>query len=358
MKWIRGLLTLGKWVVGLGLLVLIVASLAGVFHEKIEPGVAEPEPMALEQPFEPGRVERIEEPLIERYPGTVAAKHQTAVSSRILATIEGVRVRAGDTVASGSALVILDARDLAARVSQAEETLSAARAQLAEASADFLRSKELFSQGVMPQSRFDQSERAYLVALSEVDRAREGREEARVAQSYTRIESPIDGRVIDRSAEPGDTAVPGVPLLKLYNPKELRIEAPIRESRASDLEVGQKILVAIDALGRTLEGTLEEKVPQADPGSRSFLAKIRLPEDELIYPGMFGRVLIEVGTRENLYLPTDAVRSVGQIDYVATLREGKPESIRFVKLGEGRQEGLVEVLTGLESGEEVAVFSR
>jgi RND family efflux transporter MFP subunit len=356
--WLRNLKEIIKWTLGFTLLALIVAFLAGTFDKKIDPETLEPIKPQIGVPFEPFQATLVEERLVEPIPGTVAAKHETTVSSRILASIEDVLVRAGDTVSSGSPLVVMDSRDLLARELQANERLEASKARLDEAQQEYDRVQALFKESVVPKTKIDAAERAYRVAVAEVDSAKQAVEEARVAQTHARIESPISGRVIDRLAEPGDTAVPGIPLLKLYDPSELRMEAYVRESLASQLRRNDPLKVHLDTIEETIEGTIAEIVPQADPGSRSLLVKVKLPQIDGLYPGMFGRVLIDTGTAEALCIPQGAVRSVGQIHFVTVLREGKPDAVRLVKLGKPRQDALVSVLSGLAEGEEVAVYSK
>jgi len=350
-----GIMKILKWAAGVIFLILVVAYLAGVFEEKIEPGEVEQVEAEEEPCASTAQPVLVSEPRVEEIPGTIAAKHETTISSRILATIEEVLVRAGDVVESGSLLVTLDSRELKARELQAEEALAAAQAQLAEAETEFERSQNLFDQGTIPKSRYDSAESAYRVALANVERAKQNLEEARVSQTYTRIESPISGRVIDRLAEPGDTATPGVPLLRMYDPSQLRMEAYIRESLASRIQRSDKIQVHAESLSQTFEGVVEEIVPQADPGSRSLLVKIALPEAEGLYPGMFGRVLIQTGTAEKLYIPSQAVSKVGQLRYVHLVDDSGHREKRLLKLGEAGSEGKVSVLSGIDPGEEVTI---
>jgi len=352
-KLLKGLKSLLKAMAGGVSLVLQVAYLAGSFHTKILPGViAQPKPGG---ETEPPSMEVIlkEEPVVERVPGTIAAKHEISVSSRLLATIQNVMVRAGDTVQAGDPLILLDSRDLEARELQAKQQLAAARAQLDEALKEYERMSALFKENVVPTAKADQVERAYRVALAQVDSASQAVVEAEVAQTYARIKAPVTGRVIDRLAEPGDTAVPGVPLLKLYNPSELRLEAYVRESLSNYLTRGDRLQVFIDALDKSFEGKVEEMVPQSEPGARAFLVKVGLPLDERLYPGMFGRVLIQTGTSENLYIPHSSVRTVGQLETVKVFRDGNTPGKRMIKTGRSTNEGLVQVLSGLEAGEKV-----
>ncbi|MCG3198679.1 MAG: efflux RND transporter periplasmic adaptor subunit [Candidatus Omnitrophica bacterium] len=355
---LRALKTALVWLGGLAALVLIVAYLAGVFTEKIQPTDTPEAPRQVVLPMHSeGRVEAVREKVVERIPGTVEAKHEISVSSRILATIEDVLVRSGDSIREGSPLIILDSRDLEARELQAERQLEAAQAQLAESSKEYARVQALYRQNVVPLAQFDRVERAYRVASALVDSAKEALAEARVAQTHARIAAPKDGRVVDRLAEPGDTAIPGQPLLRIYDPSELRLETYVRESLATRLQRGAEIEVVIDALGGSLSGRVEEIVPQAEPGARAFLVKIALPLDDRVYPGMFGRAVIQTGETDSLFVPEKAVQTVGQLSYV-TLMSGEPSSARqVVHLGEGKREGQLEVLSGVSAGDRVAVFA-
>ena len=128
-------------------------------------------------------------------------------------------------------------------------------------------------------------------------------EEAKTALGYTEILAPFDGRVVDRFAEPGDTAQPGTKLLALYNPLSLRVEAQVREVVALGLEVGQDLQVEIPAMQKIVDAVIQERVPAADPGSRSFLVKAGVAFDKSLLPGMYARLLVPVGTGKKVLIP-------------------------------------------------------
>ena len=141
------------------------------------------------------------------------------------------------------------------------------------------------------------------MAEADLARGRQAREGAEVGLSYTEIRSPVAGRVVDRLADPGDTALPGKPLLSVYDPRALRIEVPVRESLAIGLKAGTSLQVRLGAGADVLTGAVDEIVPQAEAGSRTFLVKVGLPAAEGIYAGMFGRILIPLSEEEVLVIP-------------------------------------------------------
>ena len=179
-------------------------------------------------------------------PGTVQARIPVTLSARVSATVVQVHADVGDAVHRGQLLVTLDDRDLSARrgvVAGQQEALlrntEGARAALVKAQADLdlARSKqrrdaELLAQGFVAPAVLDASNSGRDGAAAGVDAARaalaaraaEARslsQEARYAEtvlSYARIVSPMEGVVIQRLGEVGNTVVPGSPLLKIVDP--------------------------------------------------------------------------------------------------------------------------------------------
>jgi multidrug efflux pump subunit AcrA (membrane-fusion protein) len=128
----------------------------------------------------------------------------------------------------------------------------------------------------------------------------------------------------------------------------------VRESLATLLARGQSLVARIDALNAEYPVTIEEIVPLADPGSRSFIVKASLPDDAQLYPGMFGRLLIAHGSDERYYVPERAVERVGQLEFVNLIGD-KGVQRRFVRTGKKMQDGRLEVVSGLRPGERIVV---
>jgi len=330
-------------------LLLIIAIMAGAFRDKIKPG--ESQPVGASQPV--GELLTIQPSVIEAIepvPATIGARQATTISSRIIARITAVLVRAGDPVVEGQLLLELERSDLESRLSQAMQRVNSIAARLTEAKLNLERAISLQQQGLVARAVLDEARAGHDALTADLASAERSVEEARVAISYAEIRSPIDGRVIDRFAEPGDTASPGERLLSLYNPLSLRTEAAVRESLALSLTVGQALQVEIPALDRVLAAEIEELVPAADPGSRSFLVKARVEFKDDLLPGMYARLMIPAGSEELILIPASRVTAYGQLDMVWVVRDGMTER-RFVRLGRVFADGRVEVLAGLEAGE-------
>ena len=192
---------------------------------------------------------------------------------------------------------------------------------------------------------------------AELLRLRRQKDEAQTALSYSKLTAPIAGRIVERLADPGDTTRPGEPLLRMYDPATLRLEASVRESVASKLAKGQSLVAEIDALKKRYPAVVDEIVPSADPGSRSFLVKVSLTDGAGLYPGMFGRLMIPIGQIEKVIIPLEAVTRVGQLDFVVVKTQHGAVR-RYVRLGERSPDERVEIISGLAAGDQIFISAQ
>lgn len=339
---------------GLAALGLVIAWISGVFEEKIAPSETTPIAMKLD-----GRptdvVHEIEKDYIEEAVGTLKAASRSVISSKILATIQEIKVSAGDFVKEGDLLVTLNTRELDARLKQAGESLAANQAASLDAKSDFDRNSRLLKQNAISKREYEESDRKLKVAQANERRAEEAVNEATALLSYSKIQAPKAGRIVDRTAEPGDMAQPGQPILTLYDSESLRLETPVLEHLAVKLEVGQELNVHVDSVDKDFSATIDEIVPQADAASRSFLVKASLPRGQNLFEGMYGRLQIPAGSRRHLCLATDAIRRIGQLEFVDVVLDDNTLQRRLIKTGRLGMPGRIEVLSGLIAGEDVVL---
>ena len=330
-------------------LLLLVAAMAGLFSHRIAPGLASAPVTDASEAVEVTAEQAV---FTESVPASIEAKETTIISSRLLARITAIAVRAGDFVGQGQLLIELEKNDLLARAQQSREQILSVEARLTEAKKNLQRAEELHKRGLIAIADRDAARATAAALEADLGSARQDLQAAEAAVGFTEIRSPIAGRIVDRFAEPGDTAAPGQKLLSLYNPFSLRVEAWVREELALSLQPGQQLPAEIPAMGTTLVAQIEEIVPAADPGSRSFLVRAILPADQQLLPGMYARLRVNAGDRRRLLIPADRVASVGQLDVVWVVHNGSAER-RFVRLGAAADDGTVEVISGLEAGDRV-----
>ena len=335
----------------------VMAYLAGFFESKIPIDSSGVPPLA-----DSNNVYTVEvtmEPLIEQASGTIRAKVETVISPLITATISSIAVWSGDEVKAGDVLIKLDSRELRARVDQAHQAVMAAEARLVKAEKDFKRTQRIYrtDTGAVSKAELDRIQAAQRSAGAELLRLRRQKDETMTALSHSTLKAPIAGRIVKRYADPGDTARQGEPLLRMYDPKSLRLEANVRESVASKLVEGQRLTAQVDAVNKQYAAAVDEIVPSADPGSRSFVVKVSLTGGSGLYPGMFGRLMIPIGEIEKMYIPNEAVTHVGQLNFVVVKTAHGPGR-RYVRLGEKAVGNRVEVVSGLAPGEKILAVPR
>jgi membrane fusion protein (multidrug efflux system) len=298
-------------------------------------------------------VRRIVRPRYESAVGTVKPVHEAAVASKILAVIEEVRVTAGQPVRAGDVLAVLDDDALAARLAQAQAAVDAARAAAERAAQDLGRAQRLRAQNVVTQAELDAAVAAAKGTEADLLRANRAVEEARVNLAYAQLASPIDGVVVDKRADAGDTAVPGQVLVTLYDPSQMQMVASVREGLASRLAVGDEVPATLESLGIECHATVSEIVPESQAASRSFLVKVTGPCPPGATSGMFGRIAVPLDDESLLVVPKRAIRRVGQLTLVDLVADGRTVR-RAVRLGR-EIDGGYEVLAGLAEGDRLAV---
>ena len=343
-------------------------------------------------------------PLTVDQVGTVQTRTRAEVAGRIMAQAREVDVHEGQQVIGpeagkeGQATVLarLDSRDIEAKLSQAqtqvtaaEKALAGAAAQLAAAQAqqqvaeaqaaqaltDFKRMEGLAANGAATSQQLDHARAQKDVAEAQVraavqqvvavrsdaarleaqrEQAIAAVREAQVMLSYTTIEAPFSGRLVHKTVDAGDMVMPGQPLFVIEKSAEPEFHAVIAESLVAGMKFDQKLDVRIDAIGQTLQGTVREIVPQADPRTRTLLVKIALPPQPGLVSGQFGRLGVPTGTYQAMVIPARAVRQVGQLQLVDIVDDKGVPHRRFVTLGRPH-DGLVEVLSGLKPAEQVVI---
>ncbi len=280
-----------------------------------------------------------EQALFEPSPGTVRPYRQAEVSSKLtgrlltMLAVPGLRVKEGDLLAS------IEAGELRA-------ALDRARTERDQAKLDYDRATELLPNNSISQADHEQARSRYqsaAAATEEVARALENAE----------VRAPFTGTITRKDMDPGDLAIPGKPLFAIEDSDPLRLETHIAESLAATLKTGDKIRVTIDSPGLDLEGVVAEIPPAADPGSRTFLVKIDLPQHDSLRSGQFGHALLAGENRRSLEVPESAVILRGQMEIAFVLDDGKAH-MRLVRSGR-RDGGRIEIVSGLVPGEKLII---
>lgn len=361
---------------------------------------AKPQVAAEKQPVVTGvQVEKVVASSVDDFyeaTGTVRAKNTTVLSSRIMGTVMSLRVREGDRVSAGQALIEIDNREAAAQLQKAQAGLRQAEQAVAEAdqasnaaqsakaaaeankrlaAATLARYQTLLDRKSVSPQEFDEVKARASVADAEADRAdkmlqmvaakkKQGQAQmdqakadiasAQVFAGYARVVTPISGIVTAKQIDVGATATPGAPLLTIEDNAHYRLEAAIEESQIGRIKLKDRARVKIDAIGgEQIEGTVAEILPAADPMSRSYTVKIDVSAQSL-RSGLYGTAQFVRGQRQAITIPPNAISQRGQLTGVFVVDDSGIARLRLIKTGKMHGDR-AEVLSGLNEGERIVV---
>jgi RND family efflux transporter MFP subunit len=291
--------------------------------------------------------------------GVVQATRSAALSAQTSGRIERVEVDVNDRVTAGQVLLQITATEQSASAATARARLRAAEAQATEAESRYRRARDLVEQQLVSRQDFEQATAARDSAIAAREAA--AAELAQVGQqlAYTTVRAPYAGVISRRHVEPGETVASGQPLLDMYDPAGLRIEARVPESEGQAIRSAPGARVQLHD-GRFVEASSLVVYPGADPATHSVTIRALLPGMENApRPGETVRIVFPAGTGSangaaggGIWIPADALARRGELVGVYVLQDDR---ILLRQLRLGREEGdRVEVISGLAAGERIA----
>ncbi len=218
--------------------------------------------------------------------------------------------REGDYVKKGQKLAEVDPLDYRLGAAAAAAQHDQAKVGLRRAKEEYGRMKYLYDSKSLPPNDFEKFQANLDSAGEQVRQAAANDRLAQKRLSDSTLVAPIDGYIDMRGIEPGETAVPGRPVFRIVrlNPVEVNVGVP--ETDVHLVRVGQKTVVTIPALpGRSFEGTIRLINVAADPGTRTYMTRISLPNPENVLKiGMVAEAKIE-GDRKvsSMTVPGEAI---------------------------------------------------
>jgi len=273
--------------------------------------------------------------------GTARANESVDVTAKISNIVATVRFAEGQQVRRGQVLVELDGKEARADLAVAEAALSESRSQ-------FNRSRELYATRALSAAQLEQIE-----ATLKANDARVASARARVDDTV--IVAPFAGRVGLRRVSPGSLISPGTVITTLDDTSTIKLDFTVPEAYLPTLTPDLAIQArSIAYPGRTFAGKVGSVDSRVDPSTRSVIVRALLPNPEgRLKPGMFLTVQLSRGETDSLVVPEEAlVPEAGDV-FVFIVRDATVEK-RVIKTGQ-RRVGDIEVIAGLEAGDEVVI---
>ena len=289
-------------------------------------------------------VERIEVAEKVDFTTTLLPYKKSFITPQMALRIDEIRVQVGDHVKGGEIVATLD-----------KNQYNQTAAQLKNAEQNLARMRSVYEAGGVSKSQIDELETSVTVM----------RETIANLERNIELRSPFDGVITGRYNEPGDlfamagNADGGIGVLQVMQINKLKAVVALSEKYYPLVYKGMKVKVTADVYpDKVFEGTVEIVYPSINAATHTFNVEVVVPNGkEILRPGMFARTEFNMGNRMSLTVPDVAVqKQMGVNDrYVYVVKDGVAER-RVVTLG--RQVGTrVEILSGVEAGESVAVTS-
>ena len=292
------------------------------------------------------------------FDGVVEAVRQTVIAAQVPGAVVELAVKVGDRVAAGQLLLRIDARTADQNAAASDAQVQAARAALALASQEYNRQQQLFQKQYISQAALERAESEFKASQAQANAQLAQAGAARTQTGLHVVRAPFAGVVAELPVSLGDMAMPGRPLLTLYDPSALRVSAAVPQTVAARLAAGQLPKIELPGLPAVTPLRLQQ-LPTADAATHTVTLRLDLPANLAgVSPGMFARLWLPTasvavpGAAVVLSVPRSAIVRRAEMTGLYVLdAQGRP-LLRQVRLG--RADGdRVEILSGLMAGESV-----
>ncbi|MBI4381066.1 MAG: efflux RND transporter periplasmic adaptor subunit [candidate division NC10 bacterium] len=329
--------------------------------------------------------------------GSIEPDEEITVYAQVSGYVEKILADLGDRVNAGQPLIQLDQADFRLQVQRVEAILRQTQAKLgavdgketlsddqqspvrqAKASSEdaalwYERMQSLYKEGAVSRNDVDtaRAKRDALKATLDgaLDQVRSLRDQLKEQQAlldlarrnlgYTVIRAPIDGSIKQRDVSVGQYIAGGsmqnTKLLVMVRDDPLKLKASVPERFQGQIRPGQEVKLQVEAYsGRDFTGMVTRVGPAVFSDTRTFPIEARIPNKQgLLKPGSFAKARVQIRVDRGVaFVPEEAVYYFVGITKAFVVKDGVVEE-RQVKAGE-RQDGLVEIVEGVASGEMVA----
>jgi len=277
------------------------------------------------------------------YTGTIQAFEEVNMAPSTPGRVDNIYVEVGDRVQKGQKLFLMD-----------RSQYYASKIQLANLEKDLARMDTLMKVGSIKAQTYDQTKAQYEVTKTNVD----------FMEANTLLEAPFAGIITGKYLEDGElfSGAPGMSgkaaVVTLMQINPVKITVSISEQNYPLIKKGMQARVTADVYpDREFEGRIFRIHPTINPMSRTFNAEISIPNgNELLRPGMFARVYIDMGEVEAFVVPSSSVLvQEGTNERFIFVADGNVASRRVVKLGK-RFDDKVEIAEGeLKVGDSLVI---
>ena len=327
--------------------------------------------------FETAKVERQDIKTSITATGTIEPVTSVTVGTQVSGIVSKLYVDYNSVVKKGQVIAELDRTNLTSELNRAKAELTSAQSTLNYETANFERYQKLFDKGLVSANDYENAKLSFEKARQSVASSRESVQKAQTNLGYATITSPIDGVVLSKSVEEGQTVAASFNTPELFtiaqDLTDMRVIADIDEADIGGVKEGQRVSFTVDALpDDKFDGQVTQVRQQATTSSNvvTYEVVISAPNKDLkLKPGLTANVTIFTLEKSNVlaapakalrFVPNEALLSKGQQieDVEAPVKvwtlEGNTFKAHAVQVGTTNGM-LTEIVSGISEGPEVLV---
>lgn len=261
--------------------------------------------------------------------GTIEPVTSVTVGTQVSGIVSKLFVDYNSVVKKGQVIAELDKTNLMSQLNTAKTQLATAQSQLNYQTANYKRYKTLFEKGLVAADDFDNAKLSYTQAKEQVVSAKEEVQRAQTNLGYATITSPIDGVVLSKSVEEGQTVTASFSTPELFTIAQdltnMQVEADVDEADIGDVKEGERVTFTVDAYpDDTFEGEVKQVRQEATTTNNvvTYEVVISAPNADLkLKPGLTANVTIYTAERKGvLSVPSKALRFTPQKETVGKMK--------------------------------------
>lgn len=261
--------------------------------------------------------------------GTIEPVTSVTVGTQVSGIVSKLFVDYNSVVKKGQVIAELDKTNLMSQLNTAKTQLATAQSQLNYQTANYKRYKTLFEKGLVAADDFDNAKLSYTQAKEQVASAKEEVQRAQTNLGYATITSPIDGVVLSKSVEEGQTVAASFSTPELFTIAQdltnMQVVADVDEADIGDVKEGERVTFTVDAYpDDTFEGKVKQVRQEATTTNNvvTYEVVISAPNADLkLKPGLTANVTIYTAERKGvLSVPSKALRFTPQKETVGKMK--------------------------------------
>jgi membrane fusion protein, multidrug efflux system len=252
--------------------------------------------------------------------GALKAANSAVVKARVPGELQGLRE--GDVVKVGQIIARIDSSEYQSRVTQAQRSADASKAQIDIAQRTYDNNKALVNQGFISNTALDTSAASLAAAKSTYASTVAAVDVARKSLDDTVLKAPISGVVSQRAAQPGERVGVDARVIEIIDITRLELEAPLGAADSVDVRVGQQATLRFEGRTEAVPAVVTRINPSAVAGSRSVLVYLSVGNTAGLRQGLFAQGTLGTAKVQALSVPLSAVRNDKPVPYVQVIQNG------------------------------------